>query len=188
MTSPIPMVLFCPACGLRHIDGPDEGRGWTNPPHRSHLCSGCEHVWRPADVATVGVTMLETEGAADSDPVVGLTLPARELHRLQQLLNCPEIHRFADGVVLEAVHQRERHGSDRPEGKQSSDWFWLVGFLAGKALNAALSLNVEKALHHTISAAAALANWHAMLLGADTRTRAGIVPPAEFMEVDREQG
>src|SRR5574340_600312 len=34
--------------------GPNAGRvrkGWDNPPHRSHLCHGCGHIWRPADVA-----------------------------------------------------------------------------------------------------------------------------------------
>ena len=37
--APIDMVLHCPACGLQHIDGPDERTpGWTNAPHRSHLC------------------------------------------------------------------------------------------------------------------------------------------------------
>ena len=83
---PIDMVLHCPACGLQHIDtsvpNPDwcdgcnpencEGCGsvvtgkWTNPPHRSHLCHGCGHIWRPADVATNGVATLKTKGKADS--------------------------------------------------------------------------------------------------------------------------
>lgn len=82
--SPIDMILFCPACGLQHIDEPDgvivlAGRSladavrvegaWTNPPHRSHLCHGCGHIWRPADVATNGVAGLATHGKADSPPV-----------------------------------------------------------------------------------------------------------------------
>jgi len=63
---PIDMVLHCPACGLQHIDKPEpelgpskDGSGdmplWSNPSHRSHLCHGCGHVWRPADVPTNGV-------------------------------------------------------------------------------------------------------------------------------------
>lgn len=91
---PIDMVLHCPACGLQHIDkdntedlrieaaetGRDregdkeldrwlEDNEWTNPPHRSHLCLGCKHIWRPADVPTNGVKAVSTTGKADS-PIV----------------------------------------------------------------------------------------------------------------------
>lgn len=93
--APIDMVLHCPACGLQHIDArdcvfdhfdppgsetpPDEyaeriremqewerTHTWNNPPHRSHLCRGCGHVWRPADVPTNGVAAVQTRGNADS--------------------------------------------------------------------------------------------------------------------------
>lgn len=78
--SPIDMVLHCPACGLQHIDAPEArkfpafGPGmdvepWTNPPHRSHLCHGCGHTWRPADVPTNGVAAVTTTGSKDS-PIV----------------------------------------------------------------------------------------------------------------------
>ncbi len=73
---PIDMVLHCPACGLKHIDAPQahevsEGETypenlWTNPPHRSHQCQGCNHIWRPADVPTNGVEAAKTKGKADS--------------------------------------------------------------------------------------------------------------------------
>mgnify|MGYP000069370909 CR=1 FL=1 len=93
---PIDMVLHCPACGLQHVDAPEEvpgmrilksaatlehphrmeqvgtytGQGeWSNPPHRSHLCHGCGYIWRPADVPTNGVAAVKTKGKADS-PVV----------------------------------------------------------------------------------------------------------------------
>jgi hypothetical protein len=62
----IPMVLHCPACGLQHIDAPDESKGWMNPPHRSHLCHHCGYVWRPADVFTQGVQAITTRGENDS--------------------------------------------------------------------------------------------------------------------------
>lgn len=56
---PIDMVLHCPKCGLQHIDEPDErSPGWTNPPHKSHLCHGCLLVWRAADIPTNGVKSL----------------------------------------------------------------------------------------------------------------------------------
>ncbi|MFC5358122.1 hypothetical protein [Azospirillum himalayense] len=64
--APLPMLLFCPRCGLQHIDAPDETAGWTNPPHRSHLCADCGCVWRPADVPTSGVLAIATSGKADN--------------------------------------------------------------------------------------------------------------------------
>jgi hypothetical protein len=80
MNQPIDMVLHCPACGLQHIDAPEPNMGaitgdgvkienahnWTNPPHRSHLCHGCGHIWRPADVPTNGVAAIKTRGERDS--------------------------------------------------------------------------------------------------------------------------
>jgi hypothetical protein len=79
---PIDMILHCPSCGKQHIDAPDAhkrpafGPGmdvwpWTNPPHRSHLCHGCGHIWRPADVPTNGVAAIQTQGKADSHPHSG---------------------------------------------------------------------------------------------------------------------
>jgi hypothetical protein len=77
-SEPIDMVLFCPKCGTQHIDDVEGGQEvqpdgtvhaeltWENPPHRSHLCHGCEHVWRPADVPTNGVATVKTTGKADS--------------------------------------------------------------------------------------------------------------------------
>ena len=75
--APVDMVLFCPACGLQHVDAPEMPRGipsaggatlpgWTNPPHRSHLCASCGTIWRPADVATNGVQAIRTKGERDS--------------------------------------------------------------------------------------------------------------------------
>lgn len=71
--APIDMVLYCPKCGEQHIDEPEwcdgevvHDKGWTNPPHRSHLCHGCGHIWRPADVPTNGVVAVLTQGKDDS--------------------------------------------------------------------------------------------------------------------------
>jgi hypothetical protein len=74
LMKPIDMVLHCPACGMQHIDAPDEHpelrdihvKPWDNPPHRSHLCAGCGHIWRPADVPTNGVQAVKTRGKADA--------------------------------------------------------------------------------------------------------------------------
>jgi hypothetical protein len=75
-SAPIDMVLYCPKCGLQHID--EAHAGWSNPAHRSHLCrkesGGCGTVWRPADVATNGVRSIQTEGSADTwEPCGGRT-------------------------------------------------------------------------------------------------------------------
>lgn len=64
--APFPLIMHCPRCGLQHIDAPDEAAGWTNPPHRSHLCAGCGTIWRPADVPTTGVGTVLTKGKADN--------------------------------------------------------------------------------------------------------------------------
>ncbi|WP_438852724.1 hypothetical protein [Brevundimonas nasdae] len=97
---------------------------------------------------------------------------------LKARLNTPEIEDFARGVVAEAQHQRARFASDHDAGKSPLDWFWLIGYLAQKAAFAALADDRDKALHHTISTAAALANWHAALSDQDTTMRPGITPPA----------
>jgi hypothetical protein len=94
-----------------------------------------------------------------------------------QLLNTPEIEDFINGVVIEAAHQRERWGTDHDDGKSPWDWFWLIGYLAQKAASAAVNDDLVKARHHTISTAAALANWHLALTGTDNSMRPGIEPP-----------
>ena len=71
---PVDMLLYCPSCGTQHIDAA-EGADWANPPHRSHLCHGCGHVWRPADVPTNGVAKIKTSGAKDSAPVQLVAVP-----------------------------------------------------------------------------------------------------------------
>jgi hypothetical protein len=76
---PIPMLLYCPDCGLQHVDAPQPGENWTNPPHRSHECQHCGTVWRPADVATTGVEKIATAGKNDTSPVDrGFAAPVAE--------------------------------------------------------------------------------------------------------------
>lgn len=100
---------------------------------------------------------------------------AREEGR-QGAINTPELLDFSKAVVLEATHQRERWGTSHDAGKTDPDWFWLLGYLAGKALFACNTGNRDKALHHIITTAAACANWHAALMGQDNRMRPGIDP------------
>jgi uncharacterized Zn finger protein len=60
--APIPMLLWCPNCGERHID-----RGvFATKLHHTHACQECGMVWRPAIVETVGVRFLP--GFKDDPP------------------------------------------------------------------------------------------------------------------------
>lgn len=128
------------------------------------------------------------EARLQSPPSVSGELEAAqaEIARLSGLLNTPELHDFAKAVVLEAAHQRERWASDHDAGKTAPDWFWLVGYLAGKALHSQMNGNDEKAMHHTISTAAALANWHAAISGESNAMRPGIEPPPHAAPVSNE--
>lgn len=80
-------------------------------------------------------------------------------------INTPEIDDFLSAVKNEALHQRERWGVDQDAGKADADWFWLVGYLAGKALHDVKG----KRLHHIVTTGAALLNWHAQAIGAYAR-------------------
>lgn len=66
--TPVDMILHCPQCHTQHVDQPQivDGAMWTNPPHRSHLCNHCGHIWRPADIATNGVLFIQTKGTHDN--------------------------------------------------------------------------------------------------------------------------
>jgi hypothetical protein len=95
----------------------------------------------------------------------------RDAARYRELAT-PEIADFLVAVEREALHQRDRWGSEHDAGKTDADWFWLIGYLAGKAIN-----NPEKLLHHIITTAAACLNWHAARLGTHTAMRPGIADP-----------
>ncbi|MEO1187789.1 MAG: hypothetical protein AAFW60_01855 [Pseudomonadota bacterium] len=98
---------------------------------------------------------------------------------LRDQLNTPEVEDFTKAVVSEAQHQRHRWGADHDRGKSPLDWFWLIGYLAQKAATAHTDANLHKAKHHTISTAAALANWHAAIAGDDTSMVPGAPLPIE---------
>jgi hypothetical protein len=81
---PLDMVLYCPACGTQHIDGPQPEIGWDDPPHRTHKCRACEHEWRPADVPTRGVVAILSAGQNQGAPLARAR-PASglEMHELR---------------------------------------------------------------------------------------------------------
>lgn len=50
---PVPMLLWCPECGERHVDV-----DFATRVHHTHSCQSCGLTWRPAVVPTVGVQFL----------------------------------------------------------------------------------------------------------------------------------
>lgn len=123
-----------------------------------------------------------------------------ELQRLEALINNPHTADFTEAVRTEAAHQRERWGAAHDDGKGDEDWFWLIGYLAGKALHTPirkdlaerLTLSIdrpseaidlsaeslrEKQLHRIITIGAAALNWHAAAAGIDNRMRPGTEAP-----------
>jgi hypothetical protein len=121
-----------------------------------------------------------------------------EAARLLREMNTPETTRFLAGALREAAHQRERWANDHDAHKGPEDWIWLVGHLAGKAVRNFLAASYAqdaaarfgegasadifkseaeafrtKGVHHIITAAAALANWHLHATGVDTRMQPG---------------
>jgi hypothetical protein len=111
---PIDMVLHCPKCGKKHIDAPEEHwnraylYSWENPPHRSHLCYSCGHIWRPADVPTNGVYAVRTKGKADSP--IATPQPAAQVAPLTLREGLSPLECFAHEVVIGAYRWRELPG------------------------------------------------------------------------------
>lgn len=109
------------------------------------------------------------------------------LQHLVGLVDTPHTADFLQAVPLEAAHQIKRWGVEHDEGKEPQDWFWVIGYLAGKCLRAALDYertgeerHLEKAKHHTVSTAAVMLNWFRRLTGDDKTFRPGIAaPPGE---------
>lgn len=107
---PIDMILRCPTCGTQHIDASDGD--WTNPPHRSHLCATCGHIWRPADVATNGVAAIKTKGQNDSAPVAAQPVVTDEM-----------VTRFLGWYLPRDFTQDAEVSSTPPRGPHS----WHIG-------------------------------------------------------------
>jgi hypothetical protein len=106
---PVDMILFCPNCGLQHVDMPTAE--WDNPPHRSHLCHGCTHVWRPSDTATNGVSEIQTQGRNDSPIHRGRArCVTNEQRRIEQLIQAadwagPRLTAIRDALLRNIRHR-----------------------------------------------------------------------------------
>jgi len=111
-----------------------------------------------------------------------------EAKRLDALVNNPQTAEFLMAVNLEAAYQIEKWGEAHDRGKSAENWFWLVGYLAGKCLRAAITGDREKALHHTISTAAACANWHKAISRDETGSGIGKDLDIAPIEIRRFEG
>lgn len=170
----------------------DDGADARREPDPPHVREDYRDVWLSgwragqADARLVA----PVEPLADSE--------REELERLRALVNTPEIEDFGRAVVLEAAHQRERWGDDHDAQKTDADWFWTIGYLAGKALHGPLSKDmtdmamkdindesdahsyvVDKQLHRIITIAACAANWHRIVMRRDNREAQRIAAPPE---------
>ena len=125
----------------------------TTPPERISLL-GTGYV--RADLYDALQAALDVQGKA----LIDAKAKYNELHAL---VNNPHTDEFLQSVNLEAAHQQLRWGCTHSSGKENSDWFWLIGYLAGKAIQP--SVTQDKRLHHVITTAAACLNWHAHLTG-----------------------
>lgn len=91
-------------------------------------------------------------------------------------LGTPEIDDFFEAVKKEAAYQHERWSAEHDGGKTDADWFWLIGYLAGKALHNPGN-SKEKKLHRIITVAAAACNWWTHVRGkSPSKMRPGINP------------
>lgn len=104
-----------------------------------------------------------------------LSYALSEVDRLKKLINTPQTEDFFEAVKLEAAHQQERWGTKDDAGKTDANWFWLIGYLAGKILRP--DNTQEKRLHHIITSGAAILNWHRYATGQITDMRPGIEEP-----------
>jgi hypothetical protein len=126
-----------------------------------------------------------------------------QLEELQALINSPLTDQFLRATKNELVHQVQRWGTVHDRAKRPQDWFFLVGYLGGKALHHHMELmrllsgesavfhetdyrlveyHREKAKHHTISTAAALGNWFAHIALGETAMAPGASDLVQSLE------
>ncbi|MDR9839409.1 hypothetical protein [Herbaspirillum huttiense] len=142
-------------------------------------------LWEGWKLRAMASDLLSPAAQAIKQPVVDER--DAEIARLNAIINTPQSGDFLRAVSTEAEHQRQRWGSSHDAGKAAADWFWLVGYLAGKALHSNNDGDLVKAEHHIITTAAALMNWHMAMFG-KTDMRPGIDGDAALGQPAEEGG
>ena len=115
-----------------------------------------EKAWNESEALKDAVRWFEEVKKAN----YALAAAEAEIARLTTILNTPETREFVEAVSREAAHQRERWGEAHDVEKEPEEWFWTLGYLAGKALHSQRAADHEKFLHRLIASAALLANQH----------------------------
>lgn len=132
-----------------------------------------------ADTIIFGIRAMQDDGAG-----AGMLFTSADVEaEVSRRINTPETEDFMRAVPLEAAHQQQRWATEHDAGKADGDWFWLLGYLGGKALRPGIPL--EKKRHHIISLAAACLNWHRHTQGVGFM-RPGIEPPADATRAEGE--
>lgn len=103
-----------------------------------------------------------------------MTVPLADA--LSELIDTPHTGEFFESVRMESAHQVKRWGTEHDEGKEPTDWLWLLGHLAGKAV-----VLPEKRKHHIISSAAVLLNWYRRETGDSAAFQPGVTEPKEVI-------
>ncbi|MEO1187526.1 MAG: hypothetical protein AAFW60_00525 [Pseudomonadota bacterium] len=105
--------------------------------------------------------------AVSPDQLTALMVAENVQNALFEHLNTPELEDFANGVIVEAMHQSRRWPDGHDENKSPADWFWTLGYLGQKAMHAHERGDISKLKHHLITSAALMANWHATVIAAE---------------------
>ena len=92
---------------------------------------------------------------------------------LKDLLHSSEIHDFLRGVHIEAVRQVDALTTIRKGHMEAVDWFAMANQFTAHAQLEYRAGNLDKALQHCISSAAAAYNWHCAIRGADIHLAPG---------------
>jgi hypothetical protein len=111
-----------------------------------------------------------------------------QLARLEATIDTPHTGEWVESTKMEAAHQIHRWSASHDAGKEPSDWFWLIGYLGGKALQHFLAGNPEKGKHHIISTSAALLNWYRHVTGDANDFRPGIADPDLVKSIEAPKG
>lgn len=80
--------------------------------------------------------------------------------RLRGILDQPDPAEFMYATEVEMRYQQAHWGEEHDSGKVDADWFWLIGYLAGKALHRGEDDGRDKLLHRITTVSAAAGNWH----------------------------
>lgn len=93
-----------------------------------------------------------------------------EVDGLKALINSPVTDDFMKALPLEAAHQALRWPAHQDASKSPWDWYWTLSYLAGKAVNAAITGDQKKLKHHVITSAALMLTWYRQICAREEKS------------------